>query len=94
MRLPWHTRCLSTLNEGWRRRQKVLHDLSSSTKLVSMPANAESRDDIVAELQTNGIEASPLRTDHISFLMSASGFEQHSSALVDALKKADEWRKR
>ena len=49
----------------------------------------ENRDGVVSSLQDAGIDASPRRTENISFGITANSLAQHASAMRDALKAAE-----
>ena len=54
----------------------------------------EVRDAAVADLQTGGIDASPLRTDIATFSVNNKALDAQKAVLVDILKRAEEWSKR
>ena len=54
----------------------------------------EVRDAAVADLQTGGIDASPLRTDHAAFSVNIKALDAQKAVLIDILKRAEEWSKR
>jgi hypothetical protein len=49
----------------------------------------ENRDAVVSSLQDAGIDASPRRTENISFSITANSLSQHASVIADALKGAE-----
>jgi hypothetical protein len=49
----------------------------------------EGRDQVLSALQTAGIDASPSRTENIAFGVTANSFEQHATAIRDALRDAE-----
>jgi hypothetical protein len=50
---------------------------------------SENRDAVVSALQDAGIDASPRRTENISFGITATGLSQHAPAIREALKSAE-----
>jgi hypothetical protein len=48
------------------------------------------RESVLSSLQAGGIDASPLRTDNISFSITTKGLEEHSAIIRDVLKRAEE----
>jgi hypothetical protein len=56
--------------------------------------DSETRDAVLAELQGAGIDASPRRTEYVGLEISSKTLDAHATALIDALKRAEEWGKR
>lgn len=57
---------------------------------VYLRATGETRDSIVSSLQDAGIDASPLRTDQISFSITPKELDEHVALIADVLKRAEE----
>jgi hypothetical protein len=57
---------------------------------ITFRVTPETRDAVVAILQENGVDASPLRTEHVSFNITAEGLEKHLDVIKSALEKAEE----
>jgi hypothetical protein len=55
---------------------------------------SDARDAALADLQQAGIDASPVRTDHISIGVNASVLDAHLPLITDVLKRAEKWSNR
>ena len=55
---------------------------------------SDSRDEAVTQLQNEGIDASPIRTDNVAFIVTPATLAAHSTAIMDVLKRAEEASKR
>jgi hypothetical protein len=51
----------------------------------------ETRDQLLSTLQSKGIDASPRRTDRITLSLTTKGLSDHTDAIIDTLKKAEEY---
>ncbi len=61
---------------------------------IECRVSEETRDAAVSNLQSSGIDASPLRNDFITFGITVQTLKLHQAVLVDVLKRAEEWSKR
>jgi hypothetical protein len=51
----------------------------------------ETRDQLLSTLQSKGIDASPRRTDRITLSLTTKGLSEHTDAIIDTLKRAEEY---
>jgi hypothetical protein len=56
--------------------------------------SVDTRDAAVTDLQTGEIDASPVRTEFVTFGVTAPVLEARKEVLMDVLKRAEEWSKR
>lgn len=61
---------------------------------IEIRFQSETRDAALADLQQAGIDASPLRTDHVTLGINATVLSAHLPVLTNVLKRAEEWSKR
>jgi hypothetical protein len=61
---------------------------------VELRVSSETRDALLASLQSKGIDASPRRADIITFSATTKGLSEHSDIIIDTLKRAEEYSKR
>jgi len=57
---------------------------------IEFRATSETRDSIVSSLQEGGIDASPRRTEGITFSITSKDLEEHFALIKDVLKRAEE----
>jgi hypothetical protein len=57
---------------------------------IEFRATSEARDSVLSSLQDGGVDASPRRTDNISFGITARGLEDRSAIIRDALGRAEQ----
>ncbi len=57
---------------------------------VEFRVGSGTRESILSSLQEGGIDASPRRTDNVSFSITTKGLEEHSTIILDALRRAEE----
>jgi hypothetical protein len=57
---------------------------------IEFRATTETRDSIVSSLQAGGIDASPRRTDKITFSITSKELDEHFGAIKDVLSRAEE----
>lgn len=57
---------------------------------IEFRAKNETRDAIVTSLQEGGIDASPRRTENITFSITSKDLEEHFTIIKDVLKRAEE----
>lgn len=55
---------------------------------------ADSRDQVINELQSAGVDASPLHTDRVGFTTNLAAVEAHQEVIVNVLKLAEQWSQR
>lgn len=66
------------------------HPRKSAGCHLEFRATSETRDSIVSSLQNGGIDASPRRTENVTFSITAKGLDEHSALIGDVLKRAEE----
>jgi hypothetical protein len=57
---------------------------------IEFRATSETRDSIVSSLQEGGIDASPRRTENVTFSITAKDLEEHFAMIKDVLSRAEE----
>jgi hypothetical protein len=57
---------------------------------IEFRATSETRDATVSSLQDGGIDASPRRTDNVTFSITSKDLEEHAVAIKDVLSRAEE----
>jgi hypothetical protein len=63
---------------------------SPGTCHIDFRVAADTRDTVLSELQEKGIDASPRRTDSVTFNITAAGLQEHVAMIKDALRRAEE----
>ena len=61
---------------------------------IEFRVSSETRDALLASLQSKGIDASPRRADIITFSATTKGLGEHSEIIIETLKRAEEYSKR
>ena len=74
-------------NFCWFHRRKLGAHLKCRVK-------GEVRDAELGRLQTEGFDASPLRTDRITLMVTTKLLDSHAPVLMEVLKQAEEWSHR
>jgi hypothetical protein len=67
---------------------------SASTCHIEFRIPADTREDVISELQSHEIDATPLRKDVVGFNIRTPELDRNSSALVPILRKAEEFSRR
>jgi hypothetical protein len=57
---------------------------------IEFRATSETRGSIVSSLQEGGIDASPRRTENVTFSVTSKDLEEHFAIIRDVLKRAEE----
>jgi hypothetical protein len=57
---------------------------------IEFRVGSDTRDAVLSSLQEGGIDASPRRTDNVSFSITTKGLEERSAIIIDVLKRAEE----
>lgn len=79
----------SGYNFCWFHPRKLIGNCHIECRLTS-----DTREEAVTQLQSEGIDASPVRTDNIAFIVTPSTLETHSAVIMDVLKRAEGASKR
>jgi hypothetical protein len=59
---------------------------------IEFRIGSETRDPVLSSLQEAGIDASPRRTENVSFSVTAKSFEERQTVIRDVLKRAEQPR--
>lgn len=57
---------------------------------IEFRVGSEAREAVLSSLQDGGMDASPRRTENVTFSITAKGLEEHATLIKDVLKRAEE----